>query len=117
MEDSTAPNPLPAYDPEESLQLAAGDKSLAEDLFRMLIAELPGQMADVASAFHDGDVERLYQLVHKINGSTQYIGVPALRHAANSLGLKIRDGGINNIRIELADLKHEIERLLEVAKI
>ncbi|GMR07117.1 MAG: hypothetical protein BMS9Abin26_0119 [Gammaproteobacteria bacterium] len=116
MEDSTTSNPLPAYDPDESLQLAAGDKSLAEDLFGLLIAELPGQMADVSSAYHAGNAERLYQLVHKINGSTQYTGVPALRRAANNLGLKIKDGGINNIKIELADLEHEIKRLLEVAK-
>jgi len=69
----------------ESIQLAAGKADLAEELFSMLLEQLPADVDNVGRHWTSGDHEALLDCVHKLHGATRYCGVPELRAAANQL--------------------------------
>jgi len=99
------------YDEQLSLELAGGNEDLAQQMFEMLLNELPALQASMNEAFQEGDKAALYDNVHKINGSTRYCGVPAVGQAANDLELLLKEE-INELDASLESLNSEIERLL-----
>ena len=99
------------YDEQLSLELAGGNEDLAQQMFEMLLNELPTLQAGMNNAFDEGDKAALYDHVHKINGSTRYCGVPAVGKAANDLELLLKDE-IDELDASLKSLNSEIERLL-----
>lgn len=70
---------------EESIELAAGKADLAEELFSMLIEQLPADLAQIRSLWEQQDLNALLECVHKLHGATRYCGVPELRTAANQM--------------------------------
>ncbi len=68
---------------EESIQLAAGKPDLAEELFSMLLEQLPDDRQQIHSLWQDGDMSSLLECVHKLHGATRYCGVPELRAATH----------------------------------
>ncbi|MBE0485195.1 ATP-binding protein [Marinobacter sp.] len=70
---------------EESIQLAAGKADLAEELFSMLLEQLPADSERIRSLWDNGEAATLLECVHKLHGATRYCGVPELRTAANRL--------------------------------
>jgi len=99
------------YDEQLSLELAGGNEDLAQQMFEMLLNELPSLQAGMNEAFEHGDKAALYDNVHKINGSTRYCGVPAVGQAANNLELLLKDEA-DQLDASLESLNSEIERLL-----
>lgn len=75
---------------DESIQLAAGKADLAEELFSMLLEQLPTDLEHIEALWGEGELDGLLDCVHKLHGATRYCGVPELRSAANHLetGLK-----------------------------
>jgi two-component system sensor histidine kinase BarA len=66
---------------EESIQLAAGKPDLAEELFSMLLEQLPTDQHQIHNLWRDNDMDNLLECVHKLHGATRYCGVPELRTA------------------------------------
>lgn len=66
---------------EESIQLAAGKPDLAEELFSMLLEQLPTDQHQIHNLWQDNDMDNLLECVHKLHGATRYCGVPELRTA------------------------------------
>jgi len=99
------------YDEQLSLELAGGNRELAQQMFEMLIKELPTLQACMNDAFLEGDKAALYDNVHKINGSTRYCGVPAVGDAANDLEILLKSEA-DELDASLDSLNNEIERLL-----
>jgi len=83
---------------EESIQLAAGKPDLAEELFSMLLEQLPTDQHQIHNLWQDNDMDNLLECVHKLHGATRYCGVPELRTATH--------------RFETA-LKHESQDMAE----
>ncbi|SHK75350.1 two-component system, NarL family, sensor histidine kinase BarA [Marinobacter antarcticus] len=69
----------------ESIQLAAGKADLAEELFSMLLEQLPADLNQIERFWGKQDLVSLLECVHKLHGATRYCGVPELRSAANRL--------------------------------
>jgi len=63
----------------------------AADIWRraitMLMAELPGVLADIESAFSEGRHEDLQSHAHRLHGVSIYCGTPILQRAAKALEL------------------------------
>jgi len=68
-----------------ALEQAGGSEELARDLFGMLLNDLPNLKNGLNQAFEQNDAQTLWDVTHKIHGSTAYCGVPALRDAAKAL--------------------------------
>ncbi|MGA7800268.1 MAG: ATP-binding protein [Gammaproteobacteria bacterium] len=72
-------------DMKQSAQLAGGNRQLADELFRMLLDELPQRRREVAHAATNLDLDGLREHAHKLHGSAAYCGVPQLKAAAARL--------------------------------
>jgi len=80
-EKSTQSN-LAIFDRNESIELAGGNETLADELFPMLIMELEKLKANLILALQNNDLDALKLHIHKLHGGTKYCGVPELRNAA-----------------------------------
>ena len=76
---------LAIYDNDEAIKLAGGNTQLADELFSMLVKELPDHAKRIKQTKEKDDSEKLKQHVHKLHGATSYCGVPKLRKAAKQL--------------------------------
>lgn len=93
-------------DRELALQQAGGSSELADELFGMLLKELPQFGEAIRTAFDDREWEALQHHVHKLNGATNYCGVPALQEAADRLDSRLKRG-------ETGALAPDVERVLK----
>ena len=76
---------LPCYDHDEAIKLAGGNEELAQELFQMLMTELPQYKEKIQAAQENNNIKDLKHFIHKVNGATSYCGVPKLRLAAVEL--------------------------------
>ena len=100
------------YDKNLSLELAGGNPQLAEQMLEMLCEKLPEQKTAINEAHARGDIDNLYQQVHKVTGSTRYCGVPALADASEVLDRQLKKGSTEQLEILLKNLNEEIDRLI-----
>jgi two-component system sensor histidine kinase BarA len=103
-------------DTELGLELSGGNKALADDLFRMLMSELPAQLADIERSCGDNDQSSLLEAAHKLNGATRYCGVPALQDVAMHFEKVVRQGDETVIASHLDMLRNEVRSLLDASR-
>ncbi|WP_096087266.1 response regulator [Agaribacterium haliotis] len=68
-----------------SLKLAKNDKSLAHDMLKMLIESLEKEAPVMLKACENNDIDKLYELVHRLHGACCYCGVPQLQPLTKKL--------------------------------
>ena len=101
------------FDAEIGIELAGGNEQLANELFPMLISELPAHRENLLLAKQNNDTDDLKKHIHKLHGGTKYCGVPDLLEASaafeNIIDLKEYD----QIDTALANVITSIDDLLE----
>lgn len=102
---------LEIFDSEVAIKQAGGDAGLAEELFGMLVTELPDYHHKIDVQHEQNDFNMLLETVHKLNGATRYTGVPALSAAANHFEQALRDNANHSYDKLCTSLVHEIQRL------
>ncbi|MGO1500524.1 MAG: ATP-binding protein [Marinobacter sp.] len=95
---------------DESIQLAAGKADLAEELFSMLLEQLPTDFNTIERLWNGEHLESLLECVHKLHGATRYCGVPELRSAANRLETALKCSA-PDMGLQKNQLTSAIERL------
>jgi two-component system sensor histidine kinase BarA len=104
-------NTMEIFDSEAAIKQAGGDAQLADELFGMLLSELPDYQQKVDMQCKQADYDKLLDTVHKLNGATRYTGVPALSVAANQFEQALRRDGTTNYHELCNNLISEIQRL------
>lgn len=99
-------------DRDLALERAGGNAQLAAELFSMLLKELPQQRQAIESALAAQDFPTLQHLVHKLNGSATYCGVPALKAAADALESRLKRGETADAASGVTAVVEEIDRVL-----
>jgi len=102
---------LQVVDEALALERAGGNADLARELYQMLQKELPTYHEDLQNFYKQGDIESMLNMVHKLNGSATYCGVPALKAAAETLESNMKRGLKETYRSGLDTLLAEIERV------
>lgn len=100
------------FDHDLALERAGGNRDLAEELFGMLVNELPEYQEKLAAAHRNGDVDQVIFIAHRINGSATYTGVPALKAAAEALEISLKRGETEGMARQVEYLNEEIGRVL-----
>jgi len=95
---------------DESIQLAAGKTDLAEELFSMLLEQLPADLNQVDRFWDGRDLANLLECVHKLHGATRYCGVPELRAAASRLETALKCSA-PDMELQKNQLVSALERL------
>lgn len=104
---------LRAIDENLALQRAGGNEGLARDLYRMLQNELTDYQRRLPTLFADGDLDTLQEVVHKLNGSATYCGVPALKSAVDAMESSLKRGETECYASGLEAVMKEIQRLMQ----
>ena len=102
-------------DKDLALARAGGNLQLAEELFTMLLKELPDQRSKILSALSSHDYPALQQSIHKLNGSATYCGVPALKEVVDGFETRLKRGEIEDVSERVQSVVQEIDRILSVA--
>jgi two-component system sensor histidine kinase BarA len=102
----------PVFDRELALQRAGGSQDLAEELFSMLLRDLPDIRQRIDSAYVSNNIPLLIEVVHKLNGAATYCGVPALKAAAQLSETALKQGQLNSYDSLHKQLLNEIDRVM-----
>ena len=89
-----------------ALEQAGGSSDLANELFAMLLKDLPQFDREIRAAYERRDWKMLQCSVHKLNGAAIYCGVPALRAAAETLEKELKWGNVEAVG-------HGVDKVLE----
>jgi len=109
-QDKTA---LPIRDHEHALSVAGGSKALADKMFSALQKELPKQLDSMQKQATEGDDDKLWNIAHRMHGSTAICGVPALNQAVATLEQTIKKGTDEEKYYHLKQVANEIDRVLQ----
>jgi len=104
---------LEVHNENTGIELAGGNKQLANELFAMLIKELPTHRKEIKNAQKDKDLTKLKNHTHKLHGATSYCGVPALRTAAKTFEGIIDDAKIEELEKYYVELISAIDELVD----
>lgn len=111
-----APDDLATVDIALGLQLANFKPALARDMLKMLLENLPSELADINKAFRDNDFLHLEERVHRMYGSSCYCGVPRLKKISSLLDKLLQAKQYNQTEEVIASLNLIIEDILLWAK-
>jgi len=115
-EDNQNPADFTIYDRTESIELAGGNETLADELFPMLIMELKKLKDNLVLALQENDLDALKIHIHKLHGGTKYCGVPELRNAAASFEHMVDQKQTEDFSAGLKKVITAINNLLEFNK-
>lgn len=101
------------FDIQESIELAGGNEDLANELFPMLINELPVYRENLLLASEEDNIDDLKKHIHKLHGGTKYCGVPALRNAAANFEDMVDLKELDSFASGLEAVIKSIDQLLE----
>ena len=97
---------------EHALSVAGGSKTLADKMFSALQIELPQQLDAMQKQAADNNWDELWNITHRIHGSTAICGVPALNQAVADLEQAIKTGTAEEKHHNLKQVANEIDRVL-----
>ena len=104
------------YDADEGKKLAGNNSDLAQELFGMLIKELPTHRKKLQAAQRNDDIKDLKNHAHKLHGATSYCGVPQLRSSTGQLENLIDQNEKAQIEIAYQQVIADIDKLIVFAK-
>lgn len=114
--DSTHPidlNTYNIYDLKQAVELAGGNELLANELFSMLIKELPIHKENLLTALDESDSYNLKKHIHKLHGGSKYCGVPNLQKKSAEFERIISLDEVDKIKSGLNDVVFAIDELLD----
>ena len=104
------------FDKDLALSQAGGSTELAQELFGMLIKDLPLSLTAAETAHASHDKEAFWNAIHKVHGGTAYCGVPDLKEACKNLEDEIKSQYPGeNIDTALQKFKKEVSNILNGA--
>ncbi len=101
------------FDHSQGFELAGGNEELANELFSMLVSELPVHRENLLNAKQPRDTDDLKKHIHKLHGGCKYCGVPALRNAAANFENIVDQKQQNRIDSGLEAVIIQIDKLVK----
>ena len=98
-------------DMEMGTRLAGGKASLAEEMLRMLLQDIPATREHLDKAFHSEDIEEMINAVHHLHGATRYCGVPRLALTTETLETQLKMRQMPAAQKTLRTLYKELNKL------
>jgi len=111
---------LKTLDLEKSLKLSANNESLLQQIFEILLREIPVHQNQLVEALAEPDYDKISMIIHKIHGITCYASLPKIRHQVLNIQRQMSKrpsesigASIGEIIDELENIKMEASALLE----
>jgi CheY-like chemotaxis protein len=100
---------LPVFEPELALVNANNRPEVAQELFSLLIENLPRDVGDIIEA--KADLKDLQQAVHRLNGAVRYSGVPRIAAVLDRLESAVKEDDQEQIILLINLLSGEADAL------
>ncbi len=98
---------------ELAMQLAGNSREHAEEMFVLLVKDLPSELANIKQAYSNNHFENLENRIHKLHGALCYCGAPRLKTATAALESAVRDKITHpQIPTLLAGFEREVNALI-----
>ena len=103
---------LLVHDYDAALAIVDGDRQAAQMLLDQYLRSLPGNESELRAAHADAEYDLMYQIVHKLVGSSPIVGATALHRSALYLKnfLKLEPRPAQRIDTAVTALLREIKR-------
>jgi HPt (histidine-containing phosphotransfer) domain-containing protein len=88
-----------------------GDEDLARSVVEGFLEELPLQISGLEDALSGGDIAGSQNKAHTIKGAAASVGAEAVRRTGAEMEQLARDGGLDNLRRLLPQLKERVADL------
>jgi PAS domain S-box-containing protein len=109
-----------AFAVEAALQRARGKRTLLRQLVQLLLQDLPGTLAELASALSANDARQVERTAHRLRGAAFTVCAEPLAAAAGDLELAARNAdaarmqeGAGELQARAAELVTELEAFME----
>jgi len=106
------PSLIPIRDRNKLLLATGGDRKLARQLFSEFCDELPKDISTIRQLFAASRWEDLWEIVHRLHGSTSICGVPALNAVIDELEEQCKHRDTEQTDQLLKELESEADTLL-----
>jgi len=107
------PGQLPIRDEQSALKNSAGNREVAESIFRALMSEADDQALKISEYFAESAWEPLWQEVHRFQGAAAVCGTPALHAVLQKMEAAIKSRQRGKIATLVGDLQEQIDLLKE----
>jgi HPt (histidine-containing phosphotransfer) domain-containing protein len=97
---------------QDSSHRAGMPTAIEQEIFAMLLLELPEHRQQLAAAHAAGDFETLARRAHKLHGAAVYCAVPKLVSHVRTLETAARDGNATAAETALRETLRSIDTLL-----
>ncbi len=99
-----------------ALERTGGKAALAKEMLVGLVDSLENNQQSISQALIAEDTEQLKRLIHKLNGSCCYTGVPNLSHICQQLETQLKiNVALDSLEPEFFELFEHIEQVLVAA--
>jgi two-component system sensor histidine kinase BarA len=105
---------LPMRDIERALRITGGDATLANQIFELMVQDLPSQLEKFLRLQQEENWGELKRSVHRLRGSVTYCAVPALEHNLSVLETAAA-GKPRDIERHIQALESLVQRLVEAS--
>ncbi len=99
----------------EENQLTKSTSNLSHELFTLLVQQLPQAQLAINKAYEDKLLQELSDLVHKLQGTCVYCGLPRLNSALTALNQAIKQSQ-TDLSKYLQDFNYEVTAIMEELK-
>jgi len=103
---------LPMRDIERALRITGGDATLANQMFELMVQDLPNQIEKFLRLQQEENWGELKRSVHRLRGSVTYCAVPALEHNLNILETAAASRKPRDIDGQIQALESLVKRLV-----
>jgi two-component system sensor histidine kinase BarA len=98
---------------ELAYRLAGGKKELAEEMLSLLLSTMPGDVAEIKTAYDSYNLQSMKDAVHRLHGAIRYCGVPTLHGVVKNLETMLKqdrrdglDDAVNQLYDEVGSLQN-----------
>lgn len=104
---------LPIIDFEQGLRLAGQQQALADDMLKLIIQQLPGEISTIKQSYTAKNYSELLTSIHKLHGAVCYTGLPRIKTLLAHLETQIKSNIMDDLPSLLNQLDNEVTLLLE----
>jgi HPt (histidine-containing phosphotransfer) domain-containing protein len=105
----------PPVELDQALARVGGDRAFYRELLDMLLADAPGQVAEIAEALATGDASRVERAAHSLKGAAANLAAGPTRDAAAELESMGETGDLANAAGVLSVLARRLDELASYA--
>lgn len=106
---------LPIIDWDQAIKLAGNKHDLAQDMLKLILRDLPTDIAEIKTLHNDQNHRELIQRVHKLHGALCYTGLPRIKSIIKTLETDLKNNIMDSSPLLIDQLDFEYNQLLKLS--